>query len=352
MAEDTLGVEQHIYVAVASQVTVGLNIFNFRNSKSEITYRHILNLLTRINFVYKARKIYRDLIGQFQCVEKFDMIHAHTWYSDGITAYQLYLKYGIPYIVTIRNTDLNLFFKYMIHLRALGIQILLNAKKIIFISEAYKCRFLETKAIRRYLPDLENKIEVIPNGVNDFWISNISERKKRISNPVKLIFIGNFSNNKNLLNLIKAVETLIREGMKLHLDIIGGGGNKEKSVMKLMNSKNYITYYGVVSDKDLLKSLLMDADIFTMPSFHETFGLVYVEALSQGIPVLYTKNEGIDGLYNKIGEAVYPKEVSDISRGIKKIVLDYPSYKFSPDTILQKHSWTNIAKQYIDIYNS
>ena len=63
-----------------------------------------------------------------------------------------------------------------------------------------------------------------------------------------------------------------------------------------MNSyKEYMTYYGEITDKKTLKNLYRENDMFVMPSKNETFGLVYIEALLQGLPILYAKNEGIEG---------------------------------------------------------
>src|SRR5690606_32772754 len=58
------------------------------------------------------------------------MIHAHTWYSDGGVAYLLSKKYNIPYITAVRNTDLNVHYKYLLHHRKFGKEILKNANKV------------------------------------------------------------------------------------------------------------------------------------------------------------------------------------------------------------------------------
>ena len=54
-------------------------------------------------------------------------------------------------------------------------------------------------------------------------------------------------------------------------------------------------FVGKVDSLPVLKSYYERSDFFTMPSKAETFGLVYIEALLQGLPVMYTQNEGIDG---------------------------------------------------------
>ena len=57
-------------------------------------------------------------------------------------------KYGIPYIVAVRNTDVNIFFKQMIHLRKLGVQILKKQKKLFFYRN-----LIEMKLLENYVPE-------------------------------------------------------------------------------------------------------------------------------------------------------------------------------------------------------
>jgi glycosyltransferase involved in cell wall biosynthesis len=88
-----------------------------------------------------------------------------------------------------------------------------------------------------------------------------------------------------------------------------------------------------------------------MPSYRETFGLVYIEALSQGIPVIVGKNEGIDGIFADNCTTVNPYSQLSIEDGILKVLRDYESLDFS--TIdFSKFDWIEIAKAYYRILKS
>ena len=90
--------------------------------------------------------------------------------------------------------------------------------------------------------------------------------------------------------------------------------------------------------------------MFAMPSIHETFGLVYIEALSQGLPVLYTKGQGVDGsLESTAGIGVDPLSIDDIAEAIKLIILNQSTYsnKTVPFT---NYRWNNIGKSYFEEY--
>jgi glycosyltransferase involved in cell wall biosynthesis len=350
---DKSGCSQTVYSAFrkCEKYLVNNNAVHFCNANSKIICRPILGIYERINFFYKKRKIYRDLLSQVSNLQDINFVHAHTWYSDGAIAWQLYKDYHIPYIITIRNTDWNVFYKYLIHTRKLGLKILLNAKQIIFISEVYKTKFLQSNICQKRM-ELISKCKVIPNGIDTFWICNVQNRKTLLDKPDTILYIGNFSANKNLKRLIAATESLIEKRYRLTLHVVGGGWDKSK-IEQFLKTKNFIVYHGKIYDKNDLVKIIRQADIFAMPSIHETFGLVYIEALSQGIPVIYTKGEGIDGFYgSEIGEAVNALSIESIETGIKKIIDNYSDYNFNPSEIVKNHDWNKIAERYIYLYET
>ena len=105
---------------------------------------------------------------------------------------------------------------------------------------------------------------------------------------------------------------------------------------------------GKIYDKDKLRNLLRQCDVFSMVSHSETFGLVYIEALSQGLPILYTKGQGIDGVFEEnVGVGIDSKSSISISNGIKKILEEYDSFVMPKMSSFNKFSWNYIAKLYL-----
>jgi len=73
----------------------------------------------------------------------------------------------------------------------------------------------------------------------------------------------------------------------------------------------------------------------------------------QGLPILYTHNEGIDGFYDeKIGEKVFSIKVSEIKNKILTLINNYDIYSLPTDKLIESHDWSKIAVKYIDIYRS
>lgn len=349
---DELGLSQIVYNPIREGNRIGKNEIEFKSRDSLIVYSHILNKLTdRIFYRKKIKKIVKDIEDKID-FSNIKLIHAHTWYSDGGVAYLLSKKYQIPYIIAVRNTDLNVFQKYLIHERSFGSRILENAKKVIIISSIYKERVIKIKSLVRIKESLIEKIIVIPNGVDKYWIKNANSKELINKKKYNVLFIGKFDSGKNIILLMKAIQKINFKERRIHLYLVGGDGNRHDEVLKLVNNNSdFFTYCGKIFDCEKLKVCFEESDIFAMPSKHETFGLVYVEALLQGLPILYTKQEGIDGLYDeRIGEKVTCSDVNEIKNKLLKMLENYETYEIPQNELIINHDWRAIAKLYKYIY--
>lgn len=101
----------------------------------------------RIVYHNKQKKILNRIQNDYK-VDTFDLIHAYTVFTDGNVARNLLKRYGIPYVVAVRNTDVNTFFKKMPHLRHVGVNVLKDASAVFFLSESYK-----NEIVSKYLPE-------------------------------------------------------------------------------------------------------------------------------------------------------------------------------------------------------
>src|SRR5690606_21432024 len=160
---------------------------------------------------------------------------------------------------------------------------------IIVLSPSYKNKLLNLYFFTNKEKEIiESKIEIIPNGVNNFWIKNFNKSPKLERNvfkeTVNILYVGKFSKGKNLEQLINAITKINKKKkFNLFLHIVGHGGNNKDNIMSLIKkNNNYIKYYGKVEDRNILLDIYRSCDIFAMPSKRETFGLVYIEALLQG----------------------------------------------------------------------
>lgn len=349
-AMDQLGLRQSIFaVTRKSKARRAETELQFQEGSSKIIYSRCLKLHHKFLYKRKAKYLYQDLIRQVH-INDIAIAHATTLFSDGILALKLYKDYGTRYIVTVRNTDLNLFLKFRKDLYNTMNEILKNASKIIFLTEAYRESFFTHPSVSANQYFYRQKSVVLNNGIDKFWLKNITPKRQVM--PFRLLYVGRLSKEKNLNRLIHAVVQLRERYPKIQLTIVGAAGNDKKNVLSLIGlNADFIHYKGEVHDKAMLLDIYRGHDIFAMPSLRETFGLVYIEALSQGLPVLFTADQGIDGVFGslKIGEKVNAHSVSSIAQGLEKVLLNFGEYDLSRINFT-RFDWDKIAEQYRDMY--
>lgn len=347
---DDRDVCQVVYCPVRTEGELGCNQFEGKNV--EFVYSYCIKSWYKFVYHYKAWRLYKDMRNKVD-MQQVDIIHAHTLFSDGLLAYKAYKEYGIPYIVAVRNTDLNDFIRLLKHTYPIGREILLNASKIFFISVGIMRTFSETGFVRPIIDQVKGKFELMPNGIDDYWHLHISTMHHAGHD---ILYVGDFSDNKNVVTLANAVLQLRQEKefMDVRLVIVGGdkGEDRMSQTRKMIEDHpEAIVYLGKIFDKDRLAEVMGSCAIFAMVSIHETFGLVYVEALSQNLPVIYTKGQGIDGMFdNTVGIGVNPLSVEEIRLAIREI-LSTPGKYGNGNVNFDDFKWGYIADKYIDIYS-
>lgn len=306
------------------------------------------NYFGKINYLFKSlisKKLHKDV----------NFIHAHNLFTDGAIAYKINQLYKIPYIVALRSTDINVQYFLMLHRRPQANKILINAKHIVFISPRYKDKFFSMLP-KKIAIEIEDKTHIIPNGIHHTWLDNsFLERNTSSTNKTNLIYVGQIIKRKNINSLILAVDLLNRNQTETSYKLIIVGGENQyeldyyQEFLALTKEYKWIDYRGKVYDKGLLLQIFREASIFTMPSFGELFGLTYIEALSQGLPIIYSKNEGVDGFFKEesVGIAVDPNNIEDIAKGIE--IVSNKEFINLPDKA-KPFNWDKIAQQYINFY--
>lgn len=316
-----------------------------------VTFRDIDKFI----FTFKQRKIYQKL-QQVINPQQYDIIHAHTLFTDGNVAYRLNKEYGIPYIVAVRGfTDIDEFFNKRINLRKRGRQILKNASQIIFLSETNRQELLNNYIKNESLKkEIMEKSKIIPNGIDAKYIENKGQPKKLdLSKPLKFIQVGQIRERKNGVRSVKAIKELMNKtGVQAELSFVGKIVDNNYAEQLIEEGEGFVSLHPPVEVQELI-DIYRKNDIFIMPSLSETFGLVYPEAMSQGLPVLYTKGQGFDGQYEDgyVGYAVHSNNIQDIVEKIQLIIKDYEKISLNALNAYEKFNWDNLSKKYIKIYS-
>ena len=303
----------------------------------------------RLLFDYKQAKILQCLEQTYH-IEEFDLLHAYTLFTDGNCTMKLAKKYNKPFVVAVRNTDVNTFFRYMPHLRKRGVEIMRKASRIFFLSQNYCEQVLKKYVPECYHKEILSKVSIIPNGIDDFWLDSKPEHLPILDKAeLKLLFAGTIDRNKNIPTIQKAVRLLNERGVKTHLSVVGRVIEKAE-FSRIQEDAN--TTYIPAQPKEKLMELYRQHDIFVMPSFTESFGLVYAEAMSQGLPVVYSKGQGFDGQFaeGQVGYHVRASSAEEIVEAVLHIMDEHQQIRERCISAVKKFSWSSLVTEYDSIY--
>lgn len=309
------GMDSHFFVSMPKDVP--------ERQTPHVVEAHCFCRGDRYFYLNKQKKVYRAFRPILER-EKPDLLHGYFLFSAGISCLWAKQEYGIPYVVTVQNTDIHVIFRYFVHLRGLGRKILSEASAVFFPSPAYRSFALTHMVRPEGRTALEEKSYVMPFALNPFWTAHAqSNRQFPHDGAVRLLTVGRVERDKNQAGVLKAAELLAQSGMDVELTAVGAV--VDETVEKKLTASPLVRRVPQIPKEELIREYRR-ADIFVMPSFHESFGLVYAEALSQGVPVLYTAGQGFDGQFPEgtVGFHVRAEDPMDIADGVRQILSDYP----------------------------
>lgn len=346
-----------IYVFAPTRERIGVSLessFQHHERLIEVTVPIDIPLnLYRFDFWAKIRCKVR-LIEKHIPIQKIDAIHAATLFTEGSTARALQKKYGTPYFVSMRGTDTDFYAQKMFHLWLKSYDVIKHANALSYVTPTIKRKMMERWQYRGVRAKLEGG-SIINNGIDPIWTDNLHVEPKPLGEEIKVLYIGRFDSNKNVMRLIEAVRSL-REKYPIRITLVGGDGDEQQQVeQEVVAHSDYISYLGKIYDKQELMKVVRSCDIFAMVSHGETFGLVYAECMTQGLPLLYTLGTGFDGLYPQgyIGYGVDSHSVNSIIQGIDCIFDRYNILKENISRLdFSRFLWSSIAKQLIEIYKA
>ncbi len=268
-------------------------------------------------------------------------------YGKGIydSVAKLCVKRNIPYVLTAHgffHTKKFSFFKN-IYERTLGKYLVKNASV---------CIALTAMQIDKYKSLGAKRIEVVPNGVD----LNLFKNTKKKRNAEEILFVGRLSENKGIDILVKAFDKLKKEFPHAKLRIAGKDWGYKKELDALIKELNIkcIDFTGEIEQKDLIE-LYNTCGIFVLPSRYEGFGIVQLEAMACGAPVIATRAKGASAVIEngRNGILVEPDNADELYNATKKILTDDKFRKriiANGTKLAQEYSWEKIADKYLEIY--
>ncbi len=282
----------------------------------------------------------RSLIRKYSKVSKIDLIHVHNSVA-GEAALWFRKNNNIPYCITEHSSA---------YARDLVGQYEMNKNNRIYQNSG--CNIAVSIDFCQLLSQaFDLSFEYIPNIVNtDFFmpLKNQNSNKK-----FKFINIANLNKNKNQSSLIKAFSKAFKGNENVYLSILGNGPEYEniKKEIETNGMQKQITLYGFATRGEVLKEL-QSSDAFVLSSDYETFGVVLIEAMSCGLPIVATKCGGPESIVNdeKLGLLVDKNDTEMFASAMSKVYNGKYDNKYIRDCCIENFSENAVAFKLNRIY--
>jgi len=297
------------------------------------TYQKVfLNTFPRLPYLQTKQflaiglKMFQQYIDENR---KPDLIHAHAAIMGGSLALEISRRYDIPYVITEHSSGFarNIYKKKQLEIAKEAYRF---AKARIAVSRSFG------QLLERMFPDAFTDWIEVPNIVmSEFTPLESNEGKNRLKNRNHFVFlnVGNLNSNKGQRDLLRSFANAFQGNSRVRLRI-GGDGPLRTELRQLAEE------LGILSQIDFLGSLdreqvveeMRHCDAFVLSSHFETFGVVLIEALACGKPVIATACGGPESIVNDgNGFLVPPKDITALSKALQSIITNYKT--FNPEEI-------------------
>lgn len=289
------------------------------------------------------------------------LLHAHDWLAHP-AAKSLKHRYKIPLVATIHATE---------HGRHGGIHTDLSraishtewelgyeAWRIIVCSE-----FMRGE-VQYALNAPSDKIDVIPNGIRaekfefEFPEAERAAFRARFAEPSQplIFFVGRMVREKGVQVLLQALPIVRAERPNARLVIVGGGYRAHlEEFVRFCGLEHAVRFTGFIPDADLLK-LYRVIDVAVYPSLYEPFGIVALEAMAAGAPVVVSDAGGLKEVvrHEQTGIVTWAGNAESLAWGVLRVLTDPAAAQQRAQNarkaVQREFNWQRIAKQTRAVY--
>jgi glycosyltransferase involved in cell wall biosynthesis len=262
---------------------------------------------------------------------KFDLIHAHDWLT-AFAAFELKMRYHLPLVVTIHATEQGRMRGGMLYT---DLQRSIHSAEQWLVYEAARvivCSHHMASEVESIFHTPPEKIDVVPNGVSYHENGRCSPddlaafRTRYAASDGPIIFtVGRLVHEKGFHLLIEAAPRILSEFPNAHFVIAGQGPEAPYLVehAQALGLADHVSLPGYIGDKER-DCLFRLASCAVFPSLYEPFGIVALEAMVAGCPVVVTEVGGFREVvrHDKTGVTVYPNDAYSLAWGVLHTLRD------------------------------
>ncbi len=291
----------------------------------------------------------RSLVRYIYQIFPFDIIHAHNAHPDGHAGALISKEYRKPLVTTFRGTDLDITIHRNNRCFKTIQQTFKNSSRIIAPTPRLKETLYQYMGISS---------EVISCGIDAReTLEGDSSLSKQYRGYAVLLSVSRLMRTKGVDFNLKAIAKLKARYPNL-VYLIAGEGEKREEVKKLakdLDLQDRVKFLGELPHRKVMDYMSI-CRIFSLPSWQETLGLVYLEAMAYGKPIIGCHGQGIDGIVTdgETGLLVKPKDVDSLVKAIDFLLSHPREAKKIGDRarklVLENYTWKKNAEKTVKVY--
>ena len=347
---DSLGNNDDLLISIFSQKLINQKVINSANDN---VISIVINTNSMLSHMFSIKSFFR-IYKTFK-KNRPSIVHSHgIWSLHNHWAVLLARRNNIPIIIHTRGMMMPNAFKFKNIKKNIAMS-LFQKKDIESADVLIATSKAEQDSLRNY--GFFNPIAVIPNGIDIENSMKISQRGDQLQDEREriILFLSRIHPIKGLINLIKAWSTIQTDGWKLRIAGPDNYGHLDE-IVKLADDlgiSDSIEYIGEVEEKDK-RHVYQHADLFILPSYSENFGIVVLEALSYGIPVITTYGTPWSDL-NKFNcgwwvECTEKSLAKTIKKAIRLDDSERNIMSLNANEYVKIYSWNSIANDTYNLY--
>ena len=293
-----------------------------------------------IFFSYYARyykKLFKYMLAQGL---SFDVMYAHSFWHAGYIATLLKKEFNLPLIVQEHRS--------MLITGEFSGKVNKYLKATVDNSDAFYCVSNKLRDNVYSRTGLSKGIEILPNMVDDLF-----QYKTLNNDKFTYTFIGTLNENKRIIQLLRCFEKVCESNNNVVLKIAGDGPQLDQ-VNEIINGsevlKKAVSVLGLLPREKVL-DLLAETNVLVLPSAFETFGVVCIEAMAVGRPVICTRNGSADFVDDSI--LIDVDSDDQLNDAMRKLYQNYSKYdqQLISEKCVKAYSSTSVMSAVISEMN-
>jgi len=359
------GREKHVYDLAKTLAKNGHRVEIFTSSDSFKSYKKaknnlIVHYLPTIQIPMPTGYYRITPTMLFEMLKgNFDLIHAHEYFhfTTFIAALTSKAK-NIPLILTEHGypelVGVSKFLLKMYHVLILP-HVIKQTKRFIAVSN-----FIKEEIIDKFSVSKE-EINVVHNGIILDEYKNKSRsfaKKYNLENKKIVLSIGRLVKEKGFQYLMRSIPKVIKEVPNAVFVIVGPSHYYKNELIKLskeLKVEDKVLITGVISD-ELLKSAIYSSEVFVIPSVYEPFGIIALEAMAYGKPIVSSEIGGLREFLTNNRNCLFvpPANADEISAKIVRLLKDKKLAKklgINGKRDVKKYDWKNMINEVLKVYN-